>query len=443
MKKIVASILLCAFACALISSCAPKTPIENSSTAAESEKNSSTITTTSEIVSDTDTESEKPSDSSSKKEDNTSKKPTSSKITVGRPGSSTQSGSIKVAVADRMDIVMCGFAPSYADYYGTDRKSGIREMEDIIATGYVNALSIGVDGLKNEDIWELVVKYDLGVWCSAWAVFDSKKKTLEQYTKNINEMVAFVKQNDEWWSRFKGFWYDEKVWRRETNEDFIAETKYVYQKFGKRTYAVLATGEFSPIEGNAGITGDTVSDDRKIKPEAFRYITDVGFDSYGIDVRDGALNNDIARRYEDIMPGIVDGKSYYREYTKRLLNMIDHPVNLWYLPCAYTCTVSGGLNGIKRADEGYCLAHLDFFHGELEQQEHAGGLMLYVYGTSKESEAKGTKGLQHFLAVEADYSSDEMYKLYIETPKWRRYSERLREIVKKYNSEKANVTNKV
>ena len=207
MKKIIASILLCAFACALISSCA-NNPEESSSTTAKPEENSSTITTTSEIVSEVGIESE---ESSSKKEDNSSQKPTSSKISVGRPGSSTHSSSVKVPASDRMDIVMCGFAPSVADYYGTDRKSSLREMEEVVAAGYVNALSIGVDGLKNEDIWELVVKYDLGVWCSAWAVFDSKKKTLEQYTKNINEMVAFVKQNDEWWSRFKGFWYDENV----------------------------------------------------------------------------------------------------------------------------------------------------------------------------------------------------------------------------------------
>ncbi len=442
MKKIIASLLICLFACTLICSCA-KNPEISSSTAAEPEKNSSTITTTSEIIGDADTESKKPSDNSSKKEDNTSKKPTSSKVSITRPGSSTQSSSVKVSASDRMDVVMCGFSPTTADYYGTKREDGLREMEEVIAAGYVNALSIGVDALRNEDLWNLVVKYDLGVWCSAWAVFDSKKKTLEQYTRNINETVDFIKQKDEWWSRFKGFWYDEKVWRRETNEDFIAETKYVYQKFGKRTYAVLATGEFSPIEGNADITGDTVSDDRKIKPEAFRYITDVAFDSYGIDVRDGALNNDIARKYKDIMPGIYDGKSYYREYTKRLLDMIDHDVNLWYLPCAYTCGISGGLDGLKKADEEYCLAHLNFFHNELKQRDYAGGLMLYVYSLSKESEEEGTKGVQHFFVVETDYDTEETYKIHPETPKWRKYSERLRQIVKEYNSNKVSVADDI
>lgn len=205
----------------------------------------------------------------------------------------------------------------------------------------------------------------------------------------------------------------------------------------------MATGEFSPIEGNAGITGDTVSDDRKIKPEAFRYITDVAFDSYGIDVREGALNDNIEKRYKDIMPGIHDGKSYYREYTKRLINMIDHPVNLWYLPCAYTCSVSGGLDGIKKADEAYCLVHLNFFNDELKNQQYAGGLMLYVYSLSKESEDKGTRGLQHVFVVEAQDDSDEMYKIHPETPKWRGYSQRLREIVREYNSTKVSITDKL
>lgn len=436
MKKITAIILVLLFAFSLLCGCRPQDKEAVSSKVTSSEVGTSSVTTSSAPVAD----EEKPQqDSSTQKENNSSK--TSSRIFVGRPGGTSASQSVKVSVADRMDVVMCGFATSTADYYGPSREEALYEMEQVIAAGYVNALSVGVDGLRNQDIWELVVKYDLGVWCSAWAVFNSQKQSLEDYMDNINQTVDFIKQNDEWWSRFKGFWYDEKVWRRETNEDFIAETKYVYQKFGKRTYAVLATGEFSPIEGNAGITGESVATDRKIKPAAFEFVTDVAFDSYGIDVRDGALNDNIAERYEDIMPGIIDGKTYYIEYTKRLLEMIDHPVNLWYLPCAYTCSVSGGLDGIKKADEDYCLAQLNFFYDQLYQRKYSGGLMLYVYGLTRKSEAAGTKGLQHFFVVEDEESGE--LAIHPETPKWRRYSKRLLEIVEKYNSRAVDVVSQL
>ena len=69
--------------------------------------------------------------------------------------------------------------------------------------------------------------------------------------------------------------------------------------------------------------------------------------------------------------------------------------------------------------------------------------MLYVYGLSKESEDKGTKGLQHFFVVEADYASDEEYVIHPETPKWKKYSQRLREIVREYNSNKVNIADDI
>ena len=64
--------------------------------------------------------------------------------------------------------------------------------------------------------------------------------------------------------------------------------------------------------------------------------------------------------------------------------------------------------------------------------------MLYVYGLSAKSEGNGTRGLKYHLAVEdADYASEDFYKIHPETDKWLKYSKRLRQIVKAYNSEKA------
>lgn len=58
------------------------------------------------------------------------------------------------------------------------------------------------------------------------------------------------------------------------------------------------------------------------------------------------------------------------------------------------------------------------------------------------SENAGVRGLKFHLAVEQDGYSIDAYKIHPETPKWIDYSTRLRQIVKDYNSEKANILRK-
>ena len=445
MKKIIASLLLCAFSSLLVCSCA-KNPEASSSTAAKPEL-SSTITTTSEISSED--ESKTSLDSSSKKENNSSKKPTSSKKPANN-SSSSSSQSVKVAPADRRCVVFCGMSYPTANSYGNTREDAFKEIADIAKAGYINSLSER-EYLALDEYWDIVIKYDLTVWYSQYALFDSSKVqedgtllTLDEHLSVLYDIIDnHVKPYPERWERFNGFWYDEKIWRGQTNADFLAETKAIYQKYGKRNYAVLATGEFSGVEGNEELIGTKADEMDKILPSSFKYITDAGFDSYGIDVRDGAPNGNLIEKYQDTMPGIYDGESYYREYTELLLRLIGRDVNLWYLPCAYTCTVAGGLGGIRKADEGFCLGHLDFFYRELEERKYAGGLMLYVYGLSDKSENAGIRGLKFHLAVEQDGYSMDAYKIHPETPKWIDYSTRLRQIVKDYNSKKESFVRKI
>ncbi len=344
-------------------------------------------------------------------------------------GSSSTSESIKVQHDDSRSVVFCGMSTGTANSYGSTREDAFREIEDVAKAGYMNSLSDrGL--LKYDEYWDIIIENDMTVWYSAFAVFDSSKETLEEYMSQLHNIIDnYVKPYPERWERFNGFWYDEKIWRGESNEDFIAETQHVYQRYGKRTYAVLATGEFTSIEGNdIGVSGEEMS---KIKTRAFKYISDVGFDSYGIDVRDGAPNGNIKTYYQNVSKDIKDGPSYYREYTRILLELVGHPVNLWYLPCAYTTSIKGGLGGIKKADEQYCLAHLNFFYEELKKQTYSGGLMLYVYGLSQSTEDGGKKGLKYFLEVKNDNGSG--YKIQPQTEKWKSYSKRLKEIVKEYN----------
>ena len=444
MKRIISGILLCAFASILICSCSKKTE-SNSSTVVETEKNSSIVTTSSV---NTQMDSEPQSSSSNKKEENSSEKPNSSQVENASTASSN-SQSVKVAPADRKCVVFCGMSYPTANSYGDTREDTFREIADIAKAGYINSLSER-EYLELDEYWDIVIKYDLTVWYSQYALFDSTKIQEDGTTLTIDEHLEYlysvvdehIKPYPERWERFNGFWYDEKIWRGQTNADFVTETKAIYQKYGKRNYAVLATGEFSGVEGNEELIGTKADEMDKILPSSFEYITDVGFDSYGIDVREGASNGNLAEKYKDEMPGIYDGESYYREYTEMLLRLVGRDINLWYLPCAYTCTIAGGVGGIRKADEGYCLGHLNFFYNELENRKYAGGLMLYVYGLSEKSENAGIRGLKYFLAVESEGYTMDAYKIHPETPKWIYYSVRLRQIVKDYNSQKANILRK-
>lgn len=450
MKRIISVVLLCIFVLGFACACGKKQSQNNSSTNAVTE-NSSTITTNSDVMSETASESENSSDNSSNKEEDSSQKPTSSKANITRPGTSSNSQSVKVSPLDRKCVVMCGLSTDTANSYGTSREAALSEIADIAAAGYINSLS-DRGNIKKDDWWEVVIKYDLTVWYSEFALYDSSKVqadgtklTIDEHFKTLYDTIDnYVKPYPERWERFNGFWFDEHIWRGETNADFVTVTKTLYQKYGKRLYAVVATGEISGVEGNEDLIGTSAENMKKMLGSSFKYVTDAGFDSYGIDVREGALNGDIKHRYEEEMPGIYDGKSYYREYTELITRLVDHNFNLWYLPCAYTCSVAGGLDGIKKADEGYCLGHLEFFYNELENKRYAGGLMLYVYGLSEKSENNGTRGLKYHLVVEnGDYASEDIYKLHPETDKWKRYSEKLRWVVKKYNSQEVPLLKKL
>ncbi|MEE1279712.1 MAG: hypothetical protein UHH95_02635 [Oscillospiraceae bacterium] len=448
MKKISSIILLTVFALALFCSCTPKDAEGASSAVAESDivfsstVETSSVSTESEQEEDKSSSSKKEESSSSEKEPSSSSKEESSSskpsITIQRPGSQSNSQGIKVAPADRNCVIISGLTTSTANSYGNTTADAMREIEDVMASGYFNSMCCAKSLLRNTDFWELVEKYNFTVWYDASSIFNSSSTDLNGYIEALyNTVDKYIKPFPERWERFNGFWYNEKIRHGESNDDFIAETEAVYKKYGKRTYASIVTAEFSSIEGD--YSSAATKEMNKMKGNAFNYVTDVGFSSYGIDVRDGADNDNLSEKYRDIMPGIVDAKSYFTECARELLMLVDHPVNLWFLPCAYNGPVKGGLDGLKTADEEFCLAQLNFFYDELSNYDYTGGLMLYTYALFSSKENAGTRGLKYYLAIEGD----EGYKIHPETEKWERYSKRLKEIVNNYNSQEASIVIKV
>ena len=204
--------------------------------------------------------------------------------------------------------------------------------------------------------------------------------------------------------------------------------------YGKRNFCVFATGEFTGVEGNELELGTGAESMQKVLPYAMEYLTDVGFDNYSVDVREGAPNGGFIERNKVEFPHIKDGRDYYEAVGDLLLRLTGHPANIWFFPTSYDNYLWGGLNGIKFADEDYCIAHLEFFHDLLDKYEHKGGLFCYTY-----AKFGGTPGFQDHLALEAPPGSDEFYLVAPEGKKWRRYTKLMQQYTAEFKTRKGNL----
>lgn len=309
----------------------------------------------------------------------------------------------------------------------------MKEFRDVVEEGYFNTVIVSPHYATNEKFWKICLDNELSVWMSLFDYYDSSKTTLKKYVDNVEKTVSEIKKNAEWWNIFNGFQYDENIWRGQSNADFLDMTQALYTKWGKRNFLVLATGEFTAYEGNQNQIDMDAANMKKVNPKALKYVTDIAFDSYSVDVRDGAPNGNKYSEWQKVSPKIVDGKSYYSEYTKVLLSLVDHDVNVWFYPCSYTTSLWGGLNGLRRADEGYCLAHLNYFYELLKKQKYQGGLFLYTYKNNASN--PNEFGLQSKLIVEDENGNQ------ILTPghydKWEYFSYRLKVITEECRKTKA------
>ena len=359
---------------------------------------------------------------------------TSSKQGVNRPQegentSQTSSESTKVAVSPQnaANIGVYHFNEKWTTNLGKGEDIGFFEFESVLKEGYFNTVIVEKDTLKKEKFWDICRRYNVTVWMDMWTYFDSSRWTIEEYFSTFDEIIQNLRYEPDKWERFLGFHFEEYVWRGQTNEDYLAQSRELYTRYGKRNYAVFATGEFTGVEGNEHLHGTAADESKKMLTSSLKYTTDVGFDSYGVDVRDGA-----PEVYHKEIPAIVDGKSYYKELADLLLRITGHPANLWFYPTAYTCRVNSGLDGTGIATESYCTAHLSYMYELLEQYEYKGGLMLYTYTQFDNKEEVGLKS--HLVLRNA--SGEHMIDPDIN--KWTYYSKLIKRITEdyKYNARK-------
>ena len=339
----------------------------------------------------------------------------------------------KVNPAKAVALGIYHFNPERTHHYGDSHEKRIEEFEDIMKLGYFNTVHVNPKYINDDEFWRVIIENDATVWDNCWTFFDSEKETLDEYMAKKAAYLDILKQYPERWERFAGFHFDEPIWRGQSNADFLAQTKALYETYGKRIFPVFATGEFTDNEGNSMQIKLEAKNMKKVMPEALKYVTDVAFDSYSVDVREGYGNGSYIDKMHDKKPGIVDGKTYYSELADELLRLVGHEVNLWFFPTSYTTGMWRG----GRVGEGFCEGHLEYMAELIRNAKHKGGLFLYTFyqwGNKLEL------GLQSHIVVK---NEDGSLKLNPEQEKWWDYSEKLRKICAEFKETDGNLITKI
>lgn len=335
--------------------------------------------------------------------------------------SKTESQSIKVYRNPKSVELGCfHFSLSRCEAFGYTLEARMKEFKAIVEAGYFNTYLSGASSELLEVI-DVIAENGGTVWLSA-SKANNEKQNLDAQIENYKRYFEILKKRG-YLDLINGFYWDEP----NPNEYFLAQTERLYKEFGLRNFPVFACSSFIDFEGNVG-EGNIVDASVKLTPETAKYLSDVAFDSYSTDVRDGALNGGKYKEWQQsISPNVVDGKSYYTELRRILQEAVGHPANFWHYPTAYRNYLWGGLDGLQYSDEDYMIANLEFLAEDVLSQQYPGGLILYTY---YDYHGENTSFSKH-AAVKDENGK---YLLYPEVPKWDRYCRLLKETTEKFSS---------
>ena len=260
-------------------------------------------------------------------------------------------------------------------YHVDVSRIGPWEMKRFIDKGYSNGYCIPMNHEIGQVIMQckLALENDDMVWVYPPS-FNSNNETIDEYMQKVDASVNKLVEAGVW-DAVVGFHWDEPILNRQTNEDFYAMTRALSEKYGKRIFPVFSCYEITGYRGN--------DEDKygymQFKKFASEYITDVGFDSYGQDIRPeyAEAMKPKVEEFAKLFPEVTSGEAYYRFYTKKLKELMIGEPNIWYYPCAYICNTWTG----DKTNEDYCIAHLEFFIKLLKEQEHPGGIHVYNWKT--------------------------------------------------------------
>lgn len=383
---------------------------ETSSVKSESDKATvnSTVTTTSAPQGDKTSSVNKPlfnRESSSESE--------SQSVKVYKNNGNVQLG----AYAFRMELCTAN---------GSDYESMLEEFSDVVKEGYFNTYFLS---LNENIIAQMKLIADAGgtVWFASTR--DIKTKGLDSYIEDVEYYFDLLDKAG-YRDLVNGFYWYEPLWNKTlSNDDFLQLTKTIYQKFGLRNFPTFAPHNFSGLTGNE--TNEQADETNKILSSSLKYVTDISFTAYAVDVRDGVTpsNTTLQKWQANISPSIQKSSDYYTGYKEKVQAHAGHPVNTWYYACAYETGVSVGLDGLTKANEDYCIGHLEFMSEDVLLSEYQGGIVIHKYNVTGSDH-----GFQRHLPIK---DSRGRYKYFPQEDKWERYGNALKRVREKFDSIKA------
>ena len=249
-------------------------------------------------------------------------------------------------------------------------------IESVFKAGYVNTITTnGNNSLFREKI-RLCKEYNIKFWLFT-TLYNSESTTIDAYINSVEKITNIVKEENAW-DLFLGFHWDEPAHNGQSGDDFLAMTKALYEKWGKRNYPVFAISTF--LEKFYSTTG-SARPRELYTTEHMTYVTDAGWDIYYFDLRDSANSNasqrnDLAALSRQYGETFATAKDYYRYVHRMLAERIDHEFSSWFFPATKYGSSHTGM-----ADEGYMMGQIEGFNEILMEQANPGGLMLYTYTT--------------------------------------------------------------
>ncbi|MBE6788413.1 MAG: hypothetical protein E7539_01985 [Ruminococcaceae bacterium] len=430
-KKISAFFLALALLCALLIGCGKAETIKDNSSHISKNESSFVESETSKIETSSETSSQKPVQSSSSQH---IKVETSSNESKEIPVASVSSSqSVKVYSNPGNVGMMCfSLSMNYTTAYGEDLESRKKYFEEMANSGFFNQYILHLGEYFMDEV-EIIAKAGGSFWINCTKQGALVDKNLDSYISDFEGIIDNLRKKG-YADLLNGFFWDEPLWSKTiSNEQFLKLTKGLYQKFGLRNFPVFAVGEFTRLNGNEDEVPPTTIT-QKVTTYSMRYLTDVAFDSYSVDVREGAGNEWMFNRWQkEVSPYVVDGKSYYTEHRRLITERAGHPVNFWHFPCAWDSSVSGGLNGIRKADEAYWIAHLDFMAQDVLDYEYPGGLCIYTF---RRVDADSRDCFERRMDLKNENGE---WAVWPDTEKYLTYSEKLRGWCEKFSSTKVGL----
>ncbi len=319
--------------------------------------------------------------------------------------------------AEPLGLGMFHFSSHFATNYGTDNASRLNEVEDVLASGYVNTLFLSGTEACFEDMIDLAVEYNCSIWFSAQR-FYSDVQTIEAYMANVESAVNKIRAKGAF-DLLKGFYWDEPYLNGMTNADFHLMTKTLYEKWGKRNFPVFG---FAPLIDEMEFSGD------RIEASALEYVTDAAWDNYSYDLRTLAINDLQQRKQLENLCGVgfKTAEEYYRWIHAKLMSKLDHDTNIWFYPGTYATW----LYTETRADEGMSSQNISFFEDMLYDHAKPGGLMLYTYFNSTSN--ANEKGLSYYLDVKSRTTGEQV--MHTDAEKWTGLSNQIKALKSKFDT---------